>query len=250
MAKANDLPMAPMKGKDDEAPSANERRVFGFSWRPTFAVLGMSSGIFLVVSLLQRSFNVVALGLFAALTLPVAAYFASLALKVKLIIDKEGITLTERGDSKHVPWTSLDGVSVGTVPGRPGVRQYRLFSMNQVVVKFENEISDSERAYRTIERRLSVALYPAYKDRLDRGETVNFGLVAVSKYTLGIRHISIALNEACIARQAGSVALRRRVSPDALIVVDEGDVQNINVLLRLLSEIDQKAIAVGFTTPG
>lgn len=222
--------------------TTTETKIFRYSWAPALTILGLSAG--LVIALIVVSgFSVGGVALIGGLGVMFASYFVYLALRVRLVINADGVEFVERGKRTMANWADVDAVSSGAVPGRSNVRKYQLFSKGSVVLSFENEIADNERAYRIIERKIAVSLYPQYKAALERGESVMFGAVRLSKTQLNVHFLSIALADARLVRDGNSLKVMNRVSGETAIAVDEGDVPNINILLRAASEISAHTVA-------
>lgn len=215
---------------------SGDRKVFRYSWRPALTALGAGAALVALVSALS-GFSPVGAGVIMALSLVAALYFASLALRVKLVIDDQGVTLYER-QTTRVSWPNLHAVACAPVPGRRGVRQYRLLSHGQVVLTFESDLRDSERAYRTIERRLSVDLYPRCREALAHGEPVSFGAVSLSRDAVTLHHLNLPAAQVRLVREGPELLLVRRTSGDIIASVNEGDVPNVNLLMRLAAELD------------
>jgi hypothetical protein len=218
-------------------PTTRETKVFRYSWKQALQVLALA-GILLIGLIFTSGYSDVGVAVVLGIAALPASYFAWLAMRVKLIVSPEGVTYVERGNKTHVAWENIHAVSNAPVAGRTDSRQFRLLSHGNVVLSFEDEIRGSERAYRMIERRISVELYPRYREALDRGEVVQFGVVNLSKYALQLRQVNIATNEARLIREGHSLTVLRRGTGEVVITVEESDVPNINILMRAASEID------------
>ena len=220
---------------------AGEKKVFRYSWRPMLTILGLATSLVVVISLLS-GFSAVGVAVIYCMAFLPAAYFASLALRVRLVIDEKGVSFIERSETKAVSWDNLHAVASTAVQGRKGIREYRLLNHGNVVISFESEIGDSERAYRTIERRISVDLYPRYREALDRGDQVSFGVVNLSRHAINIRNVNLAVPDARLVRGATSLELLRRSTGEVVMSVDEGEVHNINILMRCATELDSQLV--------
>jgi hypothetical protein len=210
---------------------------------PAVRIVGSALGLIIVISILAKP-SLIGDALILGAALLFASYFAFLAVRIKLIIGPEGVTYVERGQTTTVTWDKIDAVSCSVVAGRRNVRQYRLLTNGTTALSFENEIADSERAYRMIERRISVDLYPRYKEALERNEVVKFGVVQLSKHTLQVRQVSVPVNDARLLKEGSMVTVLRRSSGDQLIAVDESEVPNINILMRAAGEVDPHLVGI------
>jgi hypothetical protein len=216
--------------------AAQETKIFRYSWKAAGSIMG---GAAVAVGLLNIKWpsltaSLIILGVAAVF----AGYFAWLALRVKLVIDATGVTFVETSETHSMTWDNIHSVACGPTAGRERVRTYTLYSHGSPVITFENEISDSERAFRTIERRISVQAYPRYHEALERGDIVEFGVIKLSKYNVTIRQLNIPVTDARFVREGHSLTLLRRTTAEAVVSVDEGEVQNINILLRCAAELD------------
>lgn len=231
--------------------TTQETKVFRYSWRPALTIVGGAIGMIVVITILTRGFSAVGAGIILAVSTLFASYFAFLAMRVKLIINPEGVTFYERGQTVSMTWENIHAVATAAVAGR-NARQYNLLNHGNVVLSFENEIANSERAYRTIERRIGVDLYPRYREALERGDVIRFGVVNLAKSGLNVRHVNLAVNEARLVRDGTALTVIKRATGEIAISVDEGDVPNINILMRAASELDPQLVGgpKGITVEG
>jgi hypothetical protein len=223
-----------------------ETKVFRYSWAPGLTILGLTLALLAVLAVVQ-GFSAVGVAVIGGMGALFASYFLYLAMRVRLVINADGVEFVERGKRTFVDWANIDAVSSASVPGRSNLRRYQLFSKGNVVLSFENEIADNERAYRIIERRIAVSLYPNYRAALDRGESVMFGAVRLSKLQLNVHFVSLALADARLMREGNSLKVMNRNTGETAIAVDEGDVPNINILIRACSEMSPHLVASGST---
>jgi hypothetical protein len=224
-------------------PTTRDTKVFRYSWMPAIRIIGAALALVIFLGVVSKVSLVGDAAILGA-SLLFASYFAFLALRIKLVIGPEGVTFVERGQTTTLKWENIHGVSSAPIAGQKGARQYRLLTNGTVTLSFENEIAESERAYRMIERRISVDLYPRVREALERNEVVRFGVVELSKQTLQVRHISVPLSEARVLKEGHDFIVLRRETGDQVIAVDEAEVANINILMRAASEIDPHLVGV------
>lgn len=218
------------------ARTAREKWVFRYSARPAAYVLGTGAVLFLVACLVQGKVS----GLGAAATFavcgPIGAYFLSLRMRVRLVIDEQGVLFVDRGRSTAVPWQDIHAVGSSVVEG--DIREYRLLKFGEPVLTWMNEVEDAEHAYRTIERRIGLTLYPWYRDRIERGEIVDFGPAALGQNFVRVGGVSSTLERSRLEHAQRELRLVERGTGEVLAAVEEGVVPNLGILLRIAAELD------------
>ena len=73
---------------------------------------------------------------------------------------------------------------------------------------------------------------------------VSFGLVSLSRYSVTVRQANLPTSEVRLVREADALLLVRRATADVVLSVDESEIENVNLLLRLAQEIDPALVSV------